>query len=452
IARNVRAPGTAITSVTAADEPVTYVQRPLTQRAFRKAISLPFRRNDLLITYTGLHLKEPAQNQFAYQLAGWDNDWIAAGAQRTASYSNLDPGRYTFRVKAANSDGVWLPDDRAVELPIEIRPPWWATWWAYTLYGLIIVGSLWGWYRWRTREQRRKLEQQTRLNKASARFVPKAFLSAIGRQNILEVQLGDLVEREVTVLFSDIRDFTSISESMSPEENFKFVNTYAGKMGPVIQRYHGFVNQYLGDGIMAIFPERPADALQAAIEMQRAVQQLNKEQASADHPLIATGMGLHTGPLIMGILGDRERLDAATISDTVNTAARIESLTKYYRVTTLLSASTLAGLNKDAYHIRYLGKVQVKGKEIPVDVYDCFDADLPAQIAFKQATRGVFETAVGHFLAGDFDSAGTFFNEVIATNPDDQAAIRFLRRTRRLAHEGVPEGWSGVERLGPHEQ
>src|SRR5262249_24808631 len=156
-----------------------------------------------------------------------------------------------------------------------------------------------------------------------------------------DVKLGDQVEKVVTVLFTDIRDFTSISEQMTPEQNFQFVSTYNERMGPIIRNHNGFVNQYLGDAIMALFPDGAENSLRAAIEMQQNIYAFNALQKALHLPVIKMGIGMHTGPVIMGITGDKDPLDATTISDTVNTASRIESLTKYYRAGILLSEKTL---------------------------------------------------------------------------------------------------------------
>jgi hypothetical protein len=149
-----------------------------------------------------------------------------------------------------------------------------------------------------------KLHQLEKLNAASAKFVPSAFLHFLGKQNILEATLGDYVEKQVTVLFSDIRDYTSLSENMTPEENFHFIRDLNQWMGPIIQKHGGFVNQYLGDGLMAIFPEQGESTLQAAIEMQHILQKYNGEKIPGHQAPIRMGIGLHAGPLIMGIIGD----------------------------------------------------------------------------------------------------------------------------------------------------
>src|SRR5207249_1583755 len=186
------------------------------------------------------------------------------------------------------------------------------------------------------REVKEREEAILRIHEVTKKFVPNEFIRSLGKDAITDVRLGDQVEKIVTVLFTDIRDFTTLSEKMTPEENFHFVSSFNARLGPIIRSNRGFINQYLGDSIMAIFPENPEDALHAAINMQRAIQELNKERIAKGLPVIKAGIGMHTGPLIMGITGDESRMDAATISDTVNTASRIESLTKYYKSPLLL--------------------------------------------------------------------------------------------------------------------
>lgn len=155
------------------------------------------------------------------------------------------------------------------------------------------------------------------INRVTNRFVPTAFLKALGKSTLTEIRLGDQTEENVTVFFSDIRSYTTLAETMTPKENFRFVNAYAGRMGPIIQQNNGFVNQYLGDGIMAIFQQNPLDGLSAAIEMQAKIRSYNEERKKQGRQPLRVGMGLHTGSLIMGIIGDEDRTDAATISDTV---------------------------------------------------------------------------------------------------------------------------------------
>ncbi|MEL6846656.1 MAG: response regulator, partial [Bacteroidota bacterium] len=169
-----------------------------------------------------------------------------------------------------------------------------------------------------------------RINTQTSRFVPREFLKVLGRDTVTELQLGDSVQKKVTVLFSDIRDYTVLAESLSPEDTFRFVNAFVGRMGPVIKNNGGFVQQFLGDGIMSVFQHHPEDSLKAAIGMQQTLIAYNKQRAALKRRLIQVGIGMHTGPLIMGIIGDNLRADTATISDTVNTASRMEGLCKYF--------------------------------------------------------------------------------------------------------------------------
>ena len=139
-----------------------------------------------------------------------------------------------------------------------------------------------------------------RINKATGKFVPKEFLNSIGKEAITEVQLGDQAYQEVTVFFSDIRSYTTLSEKMTPDENFKFVNSYVKRMGPIIQQNEGFVNQYYGDGIMAIFPKQANHTLRAAIDMQLAIQQYNEERKAKKPGTHSSRYGLTHRPFDHG--------------------------------------------------------------------------------------------------------------------------------------------------------
>ncbi|RMG23965.1 MAG: response regulator, partial [Bacteroidetes bacterium] len=293
------------------------------------------------------------------------------------------------------------------------------------------------------------------INTVTGRFVPHDFLRSIGRNTITEVKLGDFEEKEVSVLFTDIRGYTSLAERMSPHDNFHFVNAYTRRMGPIIQAHNGFVNQYLGDGIMALFLHQPEDALRAAIEMQKEIRRYNQKRASQNRLPIAVGMGLHTGRLIMGIIGDENRSDAATISDTVNTAARLEGLTKYYGSSILVSGNSLLKIrslhgpngHEAPYHYRFLGRVQAKGKQEAIEVYEFFEGDSPELIRLKLDTLAGFEQGLQAYFAMDFATASAAFKEVLDHNPNDLVARRMLEKAARYLVEGVPPDWSGVEIL-----
>lgn len=288
-------------------------------------------------------------------------------------------------------------------------------------------------------------EAMRRVYEITAKFVPFEFIGSLGHKFITDVKLGDQVEKVVTVLFTDIRDYTTISEQMTPEENFHFVSSYNKRMGPIIRNHQGFINQYLGDAIMALFPESAENALKAAIEMHRNIREFNEAQKAINAPAIKMGLGMHTGALIMGITGDKDRLDATTISDAVNTASRIESLTKYYKVNILLSEITLQQIQHPGdFHLRYLGKVQVKGKQSSIGIHECFSSDSEDQVIKKEKTLATFNEGMYHYLNKSFHDAAKCFESILAVNADDHTAQFFVDNSMRYLQKGVPENWSGV--------
>ena len=238
---------------------------------------------------------------------------------------------------------------------------------------LLLLGTaMYLFNKYRLNQQKALTAFERKVNLAMSRFVPMAFINAIGREKITEVELGDQIEKVVTVVFTDIRKFTTISEGMSPSENFQFVKDYAERMGPIIERNGGFISQYLGDGIMAIFQNSPTDALLACLEMQEDIAAFNAEREDKNRPIIKVGMGMHTGPLIMGIIGDETRRDATLISDTVNTASRIENTTKEVNADILLSQDSFNGLDDSKkFKIEEVGVVNIKGKNLPIQIFKC---------------------------------------------------------------------------------
>ncbi len=298
------------------------------------------------------------------------------------------------------------------------------------------------------RESKEREEAMRRIYEAANKFVPHEFIGSLGRSVITDIRLGDKVEKIVTVLFSDIRDYTTLSEQMTPDENFSFVCSFNERMGPVIRRNHGFINQYLGDAIMAIFPRNASDALHAAIAMHKAVKELNSEQIAKGKPIIKVGIGMHTGPLIMGITGDNDRLDAATISDTVNTASRLEGLTKQYAVNIIMSEASINSLlDPDAFYFRQLGLIQLKGKLAPVSIYECFNGMEEKDFHKKLLALPYFREGISEYFSKSFKAASDKFGRVLEIYPDDKTTKLFLGKAKQYLDKGIPENWTGVEEM-----
>ncbi|MCC7402579.1 MAG: GAF domain-containing protein [Chitinophagaceae bacterium] len=295
------------------------------------------------------------------------------------------------------------------------------------------------------REEKEKQEALRQIYEATNKFVPHEFIKSLGHDVITDVKLGDQVEKIVTVLFSDIREYTTLSEKMTPEENFSFVCSFNEQIGPVIRKHNGFINQYLGDAIMAIFPGNATDALMAAIEMQQEVQLFNSTRHLLKEPSIQIGIGMHTGPLIMGITGDKNRMDACTISDTVNTASRLESLTKHYKAGILLSEASLRQISQvENFLIRNLGLVQLKGKQESINIHECFSGNSKQELQKKSESLSDFNAGVTYYLNKSFGQANHAFQKVVDFNPEDRTAKFFLNLTRQIIENGMAGAKAGV--------
>ncbi len=285
-----------------------------------------------------------------------------------------------------------------------------------------------------------------RIFEVTGRFIPNEFIKSLGKERITDVLLGDHVHMDVTVLFSDIRDYTTLSEQMTPKDNFNFINAYNGRIGPIVKENNGFINQFLGDAIMALFPKNPEDGLKSTIEIQKALANYNEIRQKKGRQSLRTGMGIHTGPLIMGIIGDDKRMDAAIISDTVNTASRIESLSKHYHANILLSEASINGLkNPDHFNFRFLGKVQVKGKNNMLTIFECFDGDTPEIIEKKGETMNSFNKGMELYFNKQFSEAALAYQEVLSKYPEDLIAKLFLNKSSQLITSGIPDNWNGIE-------
>ncbi len=286
------------------------------------------------------------------------------------------------------------------------------------------------------------------INSAYARFIPHEFLRTLGRDSIVDVLLGDQVQGEMTVLFSDIRGFTSLSEKMSPKENFDFLNEYLNYVTPSIRKHRGFIDKYIGDAVMAIFPGDPEDAVKAAIDMIKQLSEYNKLRQSRGDGQVKISIGLHTGKLMLGTIGDEGRMDGTVISDAVNLASRLEGLTKKYGASIIISEDAMIKVSTlDNYHYRPLGKVQVKGKRDAVNIFEIFDGENSHHIKLKVETQSRFEEGMRHYYERNFAEAVVCFKKVLDANPDDKTAGLYLENSAQYVVTGVPANWQGVEEM-----
>ncbi|MDM8563505.1 response regulator, partial [Candidatus Marithioploca araucensis] len=280
----------------------------------------------------------------------------------------------------------------------------------------------------------------SKINIAYSYFVPHQFLQILNKKSIIELQLGEQVQREMTILFSDIRGFTSLSEKMTPQDNFDFINSYLSQMEPVIRQHHGFIDKYIGDGIMALFPNGANDAVRSAIAMLEKLVEYNQGRQRAGYRPISIGIGLNTGELMLGTVGGKNRMDGTVISDAVNVASRIEGLTKIYGGALLITEYTYAKLSDPSqHHIRVIDTVKVKGKSEKITVYEVFDMDQPKSIVLKNKTQSDFKKGFMLFHDEQFNEARTFFENVLQVNPNDKAALLYLEHCLKILSMTIPE-------------
>lgn len=270
-------------------------------------------------------------------------------------------------------------------------------------------------------------------NAALARFVPTEFLDLLQKTDITQIRLGDQVQQNMSVMFTDIRSFTRLSEQMSPTENFNFLNSYLRRMTPLVNARGGFIDKYIGDAVMALFGGKPDAALLAAIDMHRELRVYNRHRANLGYERIAIGIGIHTGDIMLGIIGHENRMEGTVISDAVNTAARIEQLTRRYGSVIMVSDETVEQLERPSdFALRTLGRVRVKGRSRAVRLHEVLNGHPPELADLYGRTVSDFEQAVSLAYSRQYESALRAFEAVLRINPADRAAQFYRKRMREL--------------------
>lgn len=308
------------------------------------------------------------------------------------------------------------------------------------------IGEMSEGYNLMTSRLREYIYKISQMNEAYSRFVPNQFLEFLGKENFVDIQLGDQVQKEMTVMFSDIRCFTELSEEMTPKENFDFINHYLGYMEPVIRKNNGFIDKFIGDSIMALFHESVDDALDAAIEMRQTLEQFNTDRMDLGKATIDSGIGIHTGNLMLGVVGGEGRIDGTVISDAVNLASRLEGLTKIYRTSIIISEDTLIKLNNPGkYNFRFLDVARVKGKKEAVYIFEVLDGEPEEIRILKTETKSLFGKGIEAYKNRKFKEATEIFTEVVKINPQDAAATFYINRCKNITGKQLPDDWSGIE-------
>ncbi|MCX7811141.1 MAG: hypothetical protein N2247_09535 [Leptospiraceae bacterium] len=265
------------------------------------------------------------------------------------------------------------------------------------------------------------------------KFIPKEFLELLNKRDITKIQLGDQTEKEMCVLFSDIRKFTSISEKLTPQENFRFINLYLSFIEPTIRENRGFIDKYLGDGFMALFPASAESAVMASIQIQTKIKEFNAFIFEKNFEPIKVGIGIHLGNLMLGVVGSESHMETTVISDAVNTAARLEKINKDFGTDILITESVLNKLSKiDDYKFRYIGTILLRGKQNPVKIYEIYNHYDEFLIEHYEKTKEDFYKAISLFTKNHIRESMDIFEEILKNNPYDNPARYYHYKCRSI--------------------
>lgn len=292
-------------------------------------------------------------------------------------------------------------------------------------------------------EAQRYLDDLERFNDAASCFVPSAFLEQVECSDISAVRLGDYRRRTMTVFSSDIRSFTTISEELGVERTFDFLTAYLSRVGPCVRGAGGFIDRYVGDAIIALFPNRPADAVAAAVALQREVRAFNRERPEWLERAVAAGTGIDTGEFILGTIGETERYAAASISPAVARAETIESRTVFFGAPILITAAVERELD-GAFFVRALPLAAPDDGEPALRLFEVVDADEDAVREGKRAAAQRFAAAVAHFDEGRFADAEAAFAAIVRDVPGDVPAARLRDFSRERQAVPSHSGWAAV--------
>jgi len=288
------------------------------------------------------------------------------------------------------------------------------------------------------------IAQMTRIFE---KFVPKKFLERVAVGGIENIRAGNVQSMNITTLFSDIRSFTSFSEHLSPAALFEFLNEYLAEMQLPIDEHDGFVDKFIGDAIMALFdqdgPVQAAAATRAAIGMQRRLARWNGVRSGGPQLPIVTGIGIHTGSVMLGTLGSSTRIDSTVIGDAVNLASRLESLTKYYGVSIMVSSDTKDLLDATEFETRELDFVSVKGRAAPVSVHEIYQHLEGENLMRHRLLSQIFSEARKLYMVREWEKASYLFLDCLKIDSSDATSKVLIGRCKYYMETPPPHEWDG---------
>ena len=254
-------------------------------------------------------------------------------------------------------------------------------------------------------------------------------------------------KKDLTVMFSDIRGFTTISEKLTPEELVRLLNEYLTAMTDIVFKYEGLLDKYIGDAIMAVFgapvdqPDHALRSCRTALEMMATLKGLQQKWAAEGRPFVDIGVGINSGDMVVGNMGSNMRFDYTVMGDNVNLSSRLEGINKEYGTHIVISEFTYEVVKEEVF-CRELDAVRVKGKKLPVKIYELICERKDA--AEHEEYIGRFHAGLAHYKAARWDEGIAAFKSVLEIRPDDPPAKLYIQRCQDLK-ENPPEGeWDGV--------
>ncbi|MDI6777474.1 MAG: CHASE2 domain-containing protein [Syntrophales bacterium] len=253
-------------------------------------------------------------------------------------------------------------------------------------------------------------------------------------------------KKNLTVLFSDIRGFTTVSERLAPEELVHLLNEYLTAMTDVVFKYDGLLDKYMGDAIMAVFgapleqPDHPRRACRTALDMMEELKNLQKKWVDEGRPVLDIGIGINSGDMVVGNMGSKMRFDYTVMGDSVNLGSRLEGINKEYGTNIAISEYTYVAV-KDVMFCRELDSVRVKGKKLPVKIYELLGEKKDGQ---GEEFARLFEEGLAKYKQGQWDEARATFHEVLKVRPGDPPSELYIKRCEELKENPPPAPWDGV--------
>jgi adenylate cyclase len=256
-------------------------------------------------------------------------------------------------------------------------------------------------------------------------------------------------QRVMTVLFTDIRGFTSISEQMQPTALIELLNGYLTAMTDIVYEWQGVLDKYMGDAIMAWWgaptdqPDHAYRACMTGLQMRATLRELHKTWAEQGVPQLEMGVGVNTGPMVYGNTGSKERFDFTVLGDAVNLSSRLEGANKEYGSNVIISESTFQEIKDRHFVTRFLDVIEVKGKTEPVPIYELIGLEGQVESWVPELVSG-WDIAMGLYRARDFSLAESAFQRVLDISPTDGPANVYVQRCMELRTNPPAPDWDGV--------